>query len=104
MKEHLSFEIPRTIFIGSYMKIAFALLLAAIIVYTTIGFKNKVMSILCLLILALLFNILLDSFMMTHSGLSTASTTYPVPPHLGLDGVSLENSISGLSTDYILSR
>jgi hypothetical protein len=104
MQEHFSFEIPRSIFVGNFMKYAISLFIAAAIVYTTIGFKNIVMSVLCLLILALLFYILLDSFMLTHSGLSTASTTYPVPPHLGLDGISLENTISGLPSDYILSR
>lgn len=95
MKEDFSIEIPRNPFTGKIPIYLISFIISLVIVYTTIGFKNIVMSILCLLILMVLFYILLSSFTL-QNGLSTDSTTYPVPPHLGLDGISMNNLTSGL--------
>ena len=95
MKENFSLEIPRNPFIGEIPKYLISLIISLVIVYTTIGFKNIVISIICLLILMVLFYILLSSYSL-QNGLSTESTTYPVSPHLGLDGISMNNLISGL--------
>ena len=95
MKENFSLEIPRNPFIGEIPKYLISLIISLVIVYTTIGFKNIIISIICLLVLMVLFYILLSSYSL-QSGLSTESTTYPVPPHLGLDGISMNNLISGL--------
>lgn len=95
MKEDFSIEIPRNPFVGNIPKYIISLLISLVIVYTTVGFKNVVMSILCILILMVLFYILFSSYSL-QNGLSTDSTTYPVPPHLGLDGISMSNLTSGL--------
>ena len=95
MKEDFSIEIPRNPFSGKTLAYLISFIISLIIVFTTIGFKNIVMSILCILILALLFYIIISSFSL-QNGLSTDSTTYPVPPHLGLDGISMNNLVSGL--------
>lgn len=95
MKEDFSIEIPRTPFSGKIPIYLISFIISLVIVYTTIGFKNIIMSIICLLILMVLFYILLSSFSL-QNGLSTDSTTYPVPPHLGLDGISISNLISGI--------
>jgi hypothetical protein len=95
MKENFSIEIPRNPLIGKIPIYLISFMISLIIVYTTIGFKNIVMSILCILILALLFYIIVSSYTL-HNGLSTETTTYPVPPHLGLDGISMNNLVSGL--------
>lgn len=95
MKENFSLEIPRNPFIGEIPKYLISLIISFVIVYTTIGFKNIIISIICLLVLMVLFYILLSSYSL-QNGLSTESTTYPVPPHLGLDGISMNNLISGL--------
>ena len=95
MKEDFSIEIPRNPFIGKIPIYLISLLIALVIIYTTIGFKNIVMSFICLLILMLLFSIILSSISL-QNGLSTDSTTYPVPPHLGLDGISINNLASGI--------
>ncbi len=95
MKEDFSIEIPRNPLIGKIPIYLISFIISLVIVYTTIGFKNIIMSIICLLILMLLFSIILSSFSL-QNGLSTESTTYPVPPHLGLDGISMNNLTSGL--------
>ena len=95
MKENFSINIPRNPFIGNVSQFLISLLFSLVIVYTTVGFKNMPITIICLLILTLLFYILLSSFFLSN-GLTTNSTTYPVPPHLGLDGVSINNLISGI--------
>ncbi len=95
MKEDFSIEIPRNPFSGKIPIYLTSLIISLIIIYTTIGFKNIVMTLICLLILITLFSILLSSFSL-HNGLTTNSTTYPVPPHLGLDGISMNNLVSGL--------
>ncbi len=95
MKEDFSIEIPRNPFIGKIPIYLLSFVISLVIVYTTIGFKNVIMAIICLLILLVLFSILLSSFSL-HNGLTTESTTYPVPPHLGLDGISMNNLVSGL--------
>ncbi len=96
MKEHFSFEIPRSIFVGDSIRIILSILIAFVVVSTTIGMKSMAMSIICLLILSFLFYIVLGSFGLTHTGLSMDSTTYPAPPRLGLDGVSVQNRLSGM--------
>ncbi len=95
MKENFSIEIPKNPFIGKIPIYLISFIISLLIVYTTIGFKNIIMSIICLLLLMVLFYILISSFSL-NNGLSTDSTTYPVPPHLGLDGISMNNLVSGL--------
>ncbi len=96
VQEHFSLHIPRTLFGSAVVRILLSLIIAALIVYSSIGFKELPVSLFSLLLLAFLIHLLLSSFTITHDGLSTDSTTYPVPPHLGLDGISIENRISGL--------
>lgn len=96
VREDFSIDIPRSIFGSAIVRLLVSLLIASLIVYTSIGFKNMAISIVSLLLLAFLIHLLISSFTITHHGLSTDSTTYPVPPHLGLDGVSIENRISGM--------
>ena len=95
MKEDFSIEIPRNPFSGKIPIYLISFIISLVIVYTTIGFKNIIMTIICLLVLMVLFYILLSSFTL-QNGLSTDSTTYPVPPHLGLDGISMSNLTAGL--------
>ncbi len=95
MKENFSIEIPRNPLSGNIPKYLISLFISLVIVYTTIGFKNIVISILCILILMVLFYILISSYTL-QNGLTTESTTYPTPPHLGLDGISIDNLVSGL--------
>jgi hypothetical protein len=94
MKEHFSLEIPRNIFTGNTINIIISIFISIGIVSSTIQFKNIIMSIISILILTVLFNIILGSFMTTHTGISLNSTTYPLPPHLGLDGISVQNQIT----------
>ncbi len=94
MKEHFGISLPRRIFTTTTSQIMISFLLSLAIVYSTIKFNNMMMSIISLLLLTILFTIIIQSFGMTNTGLSTQNTTYPLPPHLGLDGISLENRYS----------
>ncbi len=94
MKEHFGITLPRRIFTNTTSQIIIAFLLSLGIVYTTIQFKNMIMSIISLLVLTILFTLIIQSFGLTSTGLSTQTTTNPLPPHLGLDGISLQNRYS----------
>lgn len=90
--------IPRSPFRMIDMPLAISLIIAVLIVYTSIGFNNVVVSLISVAVLTLLFYILGGSFMLSNTGLSLQSTTYPAPPHLGLDGISVANRVAGDSS------
>ncbi len=88
-------NIPRSPLRWMNIPLVVSLVVAVLIVYTSIGFSNMVVSLLSVAILTLIFYILSGSFMLSENGLSLRSTTYPAPPHLGLDGVSVSNRVAG---------
>lgn len=74
--------------------IIIALIISVAIVIPLIGFKSEI-AIFVVFILAIIIFILLTN---TNNNMANAvpSTVYPVPPHLGLNGISLNNLIAGV--------
>lgn len=73
-----------------YSSFIISLLLALALVF----FNSKnfgIISILVSIIIAALIFLLITSTKGDNLAGSLPSTTYPIPPHLGLDGISLEN-------------
>lgn len=70
-----------------------ALIIATVIVLSIVT-KFRITTLIIILIFTFMIFILIN----TETGInyedSLPSTTYPVPPHLGLDGVDLENRAS----------
>lgn len=68
-----------------------AFVIAVLIVLTTVTRMNITTVIVIALLTILILLIMNSSVGVNYEG-SLPSTTYPIPPHLGLDGVSLVNS------------
>ena len=71
-----------------------SLLISALVIFFSIK-KINFVSVLAFFILAILIYILLTSLGSNVLSISLPSTTYPVPPHLGLDAVSPDNYNAG---------
>lgn len=98
MQENLTMlTIPRTIPFYHYSMILLSILLSIGIVVSTVGLKNRVVAGISTALLAVLFYIIFMSTQITSHGLNTYTTVYPPPPHLGLDGISIENRVVGTS-------
>ncbi len=67
-----------------------AFIISALIVLTTVTRMNMATVIVIVLLTILILLIMNSSVGVNYEG-SLPSTTYPIPPHLGLDGVSLVN-------------
>jgi hypothetical protein len=72
------------------------LLISAIIIYPVLGLSS-VQSILAMVILFILLYVILQSMSNNNLQNELPSTLYPSMPHLGLDGISLNNYVSGLT-------
>lgn len=71
-----------------------ALIISIILIIPIIGFKNY-LSIILIITLSILIYIILININNQNIYDSLPSTVIPQPPHLGLDGISLDNLIAG---------
>jgi hypothetical protein len=96
MKEHFGFNvsIPNLTIPSFFYKTIFSMIVAFIIVYP-IGF-SKIPLIFAFILLSAFFYIILSSITSDSFADSLPSTTYPPPPHTGLDGISLNNLVAGI--------
>lgn len=102
MRENFTIKIPNSYNFNGVFVIIICLIISAVIIYPVMGF-NTVQSILSFLLL--FFIIYVISISMTNENLSNElpSTLYPTPPHTGLDGISLNNYVAGMSIDkYVI--
>jgi hypothetical protein len=92
----LTFSIPNSLNFPNLPKIIVCLLISAIIIYPVLGLSS-VQSILAMVILFILLYVILQSMSNSNLQNELPSTLYPSMPHLGLDGISLNNYVSGLT-------
>ena len=92
----LTFNIPNSLNFPNLPKIIACLLISAIIIYPVLGLSS-VQSILAMFILFILLYVILQSMSNNNLQNELPSTLYPSMPHLGLDGISLNNYVSGLT-------
>ena len=90
------FTRPRNSYSGNFKNSLIALLISCLIIIPVLRNFNGV-TIISIILMSIIIFIILST--MTGDGLSIAlpSVTYPPPPHLGLDGVSLDNAVAGFS-------
>lgn len=67
-----------------------AFVISILIIFSTVSHFNIVTAIVVAVLMTLILIIMNSSRSTNYEG-SLPSTTYPIPPHLGLDGVSLVN-------------
>lgn len=101
MRENFTIKIPNSFNLNGVFVIVICLIISAVIIYPVMGF-NTVQGYLSFLLL--FFIIYVISISMTNENLSNElpSTLYPTPPHTGLDGISLNNYVAGMSVDKYL--
>ena len=88
------FELLNKLLKGTYYIIL--LLITILIVYSAMK-KFNLNSILCIILLYVLFIIILNTIGNNILSISVSNTVYPVPPNLGLDGISKNNLIAGIN-------
>jgi len=91
-----TFSIPNSFNFPNLPKIIVCLLISAIIIYPVLGLSS-IQSILAMIILFTLLYVILQSMSNSNLQNELPSTLYPSMPHLGLDGISLNNYVSGLT-------
>jgi hypothetical protein len=89
-------SIPNSFNFPNLPKIIVCLLISAIIIYPVLGLSS-IQSILAMVILFTLLYVILQSMSNNNLQNELPSTLYPSMPHLGLDGISLNNYVSGLT-------
>jgi len=102
MIENFTIRIPNSFNLNGIFVIIICLIISAIIIYPIMGF-NTVQGYLSFLLL--FFIIYVIAISMTNENLSNElpSTLYPTSPHTGLDGISLNNYVAGMSVNkYII--
>ncbi len=91
-----SITIPNSIYIPNFSLIIASLLLSLLIIYPILGL-GSVESTLSIVVLFILFYIIFSSMSNSNYQNELPSTIYPSMPHLGLDGVSINNYVSGMN-------
>jgi len=96
----LTISIPNHLNLHTFKIGLISFLLSLLVIFPTMGIQS-ISSILCVVLLTVLFYILITT--MTSEDLSNElpSTLYPTSPRLGLDGVSLNNYYGGLSLERV---
>ncbi len=94
MQENFTITIPS--FSPSLLmkQIIFSLIISFIIVYPITGFTTTT-SIFVLLILTFIIYLLISNMGINKAD-NVPFSTYPAPPHTGLDGISLDNLVAGI--------
>jgi len=98
MKENFTIPISNSVRYPNLGKIIACLILSLIIIYPVLGI-GSIESIFSLILLFLILYVIISS--MTNSNLynELPSTLYPNLPHLGLDGISLDNYVAGMDVN-----
>lgn len=100
MKEHFNIVIPRVTDLFKWSKIIVCLILSFIIVFPILGYKT-IPAIISFIILFLILYIIITSITNENLSNELPSTLYPSMPHIGLDGISLNNYVAGMELSSI---
>jgi len=77
--------------ISESFKINFLSFLIATIIVLSVHTKFNIVTVLVIITLTVLISLIIHSSRGSNREGSLPSATYPIPPHLGLDGISLVN-------------
>ncbi len=95
MQEHFTVKIPSLRLNDTFYKVLTSLIIGFLLVYPIMGIGSTA-SIFAFLIMSIIFYILITNMSLENKSDSLPSTAYPVPPHLGLDGISIDSLAAGL--------
>ena len=84
------FQHPSRIFTPFVTRVLIALFLSSIIVLSVLR-TLSIVAVTSIMLLFIIFYIMLDNMTGDNFPGSLPYATYPIPPHLGLDGISLAN-------------
>lgn len=98
MRENFTIQIPNSINFGVLPKMLISLIISIIIIYPILGL-GSLQAILSIIILFLIIYIIISSMTTENLSNELPSTLYPLMPHTGLDGISLNSYVAGLKTD-----
>lgn len=98
MRENFTISISNGRNLNGIFLILMCLIVSGIIIYPALGLKS-VEAILSFILLFIILYVIVSS--MTNENLSNElpSTLYPVAPHTGLDGISLNNYVAGMQVN-----
>ncbi len=100
MREDFIVKLPHLSISKDIYKAISSLIISFIIVYPIIGITS-IQAVVALIILSIIFFILISNMSLENKSSSLPSTSYPEPPHLGLDGISLDSLTAGTSLSII---
>lgn len=98
MRENFTIKVPNSINFGVLPKMLISLIISIIIIYPILGL-GSIQAILSIIILFLIIYIIISSMTTENLSNELPSTLYPLMPHTGLDGISLNSYVAGLKTD-----
>lgn len=96
MKEHFNIVIPRVNNLFKWSKIVVCLIISFIIIFPILGYRT-LPAIISFVILFLILYIIMTSITNENLSNELPSAIYPSMPHIGLDGISLNNYVAGMN-------
>lgn len=102
MKEHFNITIPNSYNYPNLFNYIICFIIAFIIVYPILGI-GSIESIISIFLLFLILYVIVCSMSNENLQNELPSTLYPYSPSLGLDGISLDSYVAGMSVNrYIV--
>lgn len=99
MQENFTVSIPH-IDIFQYRTFFISLILAFLIIYP-LGIQS-IPSILSFIVLTLIIYLFIKSMAQENKSDALPFTTFPTPPHTGLDGIDVDNLVAGVPVSQII--
>lgn len=91
--ENFNVTIPNSLYFPNLRNIISALILATVLTYPVLGINKN--GIFASIILFIIFFVLLNNLSNENLSNELPSYLYPLPPRMGLDGISLNAYVSG---------
>jgi len=102
MKEHFTITLQNSYNYSKYINMLICFIIAFIVVYPILGFGSTE-SIISIVLLFLIIYVIVNSISTNNLSNELPSTIYPYNPNLGLDGISLNSYVAGMSVNrYIV--
>ena len=98
MRENFTIAIPNGRNLNGTFLIIMCLIVSGVIIYPVLGLKS-VESILSFILLFVIIYVIAISMSNENLSNELPSTLYPVAPHTGLDGISLNNYVAGMQVN-----
>lgn len=98
MKENFTISISNGRNLNGTFLILMCLIVSGVIIYPALGLQS-VEAILSFILLFIILYVIASSMSNENLSNELPSTLYPVAPHTGLDGISLNNYVAGMQVN-----